>query len=81
MKAYKVFVIGDEENCAYIAAESAGRAKYLALKGSSRSDITAMGAHREPTLDEGNATEGPITPYERLDAVDCEYWGAPVRFA
>lgn len=26
MKAYKVFVIGDEENCAYIAAESAGRA-------------------------------------------------------
>lgn len=80
MKAYKVFVRGDESNCAYVGGETPGKAKYAAWKTGSRyRKITELGCHRAPELDD-IAREGPITSVEALDSYDCEFWGAPVRF-
>jgi len=79
MKAYKVFVRGDEGNSAYIGAENAGKAKMRALKTTHGRTITELGARRAPDLDD-IVTDGPITSAEALDSYDCEFWGAPVRF-
>lgn len=78
MKAYKVFVRGDEGNCAYIGGETPGKAKYAALKTTSGRRFFELDAHREPSLDE-IAEPGPLTSAERLDGCDCSYCGIPVR--
>ena len=51
MKVYRVHILGDDDNCAYIAAPNAGRAKALALKTTTRRRIIELGARREPLLD------------------------------
>ena len=79
MKAYKVFILGDPSNCAYVGGETAGKAKYAALKTTRNRRVTELGCHRAPELDD-IARQGPITSYEALDAYDAEFWGAPVRF-
>lgn len=78
MKAYKVFIRGDQQNCAYIGAETAGKAKYSALKTTTGRKFFDLDAHREPALDD-IAVAGPLTTAERLDGSDCSYWGIPVR--
>lgn len=79
MKAYRVFVRGFPSNCAYVGAETAGKAKYAALKTTYGRRITDLGCHRAPELDD-IATAGPITSAEALDSYDCEFWGVPVSF-
>jgi hypothetical protein len=79
VKAYKVFIRGNEGNSAYIGAESAGKAKALALKTTHDRRIVELGARRAPDLDD-IARAGPITSVEALDSYDCSYWGIPVRF-
>lgn len=44
IKAFKVFVRADESNCAYIGGETAGTAKYRALKTTHGRSITELGA-------------------------------------
>jgi hypothetical protein len=78
IKAYKVFVRGDQSNCAYIGAATPGKARYAALKTTTGRKFLDLDAHREPVLDD-IAEEGPITSAERLDGCDVEFWGAPVR--
>jgi hypothetical protein len=80
MKAYKVYVRGDEENCAYVGGETAGKAKYSALKTTHGRKITDLSARRAPEMDD-IARYGPLTSAEALDSYDCEFWGRPVRFS
>lgn len=79
MKAYKVFIRGDEGNAAYVGAENAGKAKWRALKTTHGRKIIELSARRAPDLDD-IAKAGPLTSAEALDTYDCEFWGAPVRF-
>jgi hypothetical protein len=79
MKAYLVYVRGDLQNCAYIGANTRGKAKVAALKTTNGRKFTQLGCRRAPELDD-IATSGPITSAEALDAYDCECWGVPVRF-
>lgn len=78
MKAYLVFIRGDEGNCAYVGALTPGKAKYAALKTTTGRRLTDLGCRREPALDD-IAQAGPLTSVEALDAYDCVYWGIPVR--
>lgn len=79
MKAYKVYIRGDDDNCAYIGAENAGKAKYRALRTTYGRSITELAARRVPEMDD-IAREGPLSGAEALDTYDCEWWGVPVRF-
>lgn len=79
MKAYTVFVRGDEGNSASVGARTAGHAKAIALKTTWGRSYLELSARRTPDLDD-IAREGPITSAERLDSYDCSYWGRPVRF-
>lgn len=79
MKAYKVFIRGDENNSAHIGAETAGKAKARALKTTWGRCYMDLAVRRAPDMDD-IAGDGPITSAERLDSYDCSYWGRPVRF-
>ena len=79
MKAYTVFIRADEGNSAVVTAPTAGKAKALALKTTTRRKITELGARRLPELDTDDDRIGPYTGFECLDGYDCSYWGVPVR--
>lgn len=80
MKAYNVFVRGDQGNCAIVTAPNAGKAKYIALKTTCERSITSLGARRIPELDTDDNRSGLYTSVEALDSYDCSFWGIPVRF-